>query len=83
MTKEPHYIGHRKRLKDRFLKGGTGALADYELVELLLFLAVPHRDDIDMTKEINDAGKKLGVTLHDHVIVAKGSYASFKSLGLL
>ena len=43
----------------------------------------PSRDDIEMTKEIIEAGKKLGVTLHDHVIVAKGSYASFKALGLL
>ncbi|MEE8258135.1 MAG: DNA repair protein RadC [Sphingomonadales bacterium] len=226
MTKEPHYIGHRKRLKGRFLKAGQGALADYELIELLLFLAVPRRDvkplakallerfdsfaevisaeparlkevpgvsdnvviafkmiregalklsqeqilgkpvvsswqalldycrasmafqnkeqfrilflnrknvliadelqqegtidhtpvyprevikralelgasalilvhnhpsgdptpsrdDIEMTKEIDEAGKKLGVTMHDHVIVAKGSYSSFKALGLL
>ena len=226
MTKEPHYIGHRKRLKARFLKAGQGALADYELIELLLFLAVPRRDvkpmakallerfdsfaevisaeparlkevpgvsdnvviafkmiregalklsqeqilgkpvvsswqalldycrasmafhnkeqfrilflnrkniliadelqqegtidhtpvyprevikralelgasalilvhnhpsgdptpsrdDIEMTKEIDEAGKKLGVTMHDHVIVAKGSYSSFKALGLL
>ncbi len=226
MTKEPHYIGHRKRLKERFMKGGQGAIADYELIELLLFLAVPRRDvkpmakallerfdsfaevisaeparlkevsgvsdnvviafkmiregalklsqeqilgkpvvsswqalldycrasmafhhkeqfrilflnrknvliadelqqegtidhtpvyprevikralelgasalilvhnhpsgdptpsrdDIEMTKEIDEAGKKLGVTMHDHVIVAKGSYSSFKALGLL
>ena len=226
MTKKPHYIGHRSRLKSRFLKGGEKALADYELLELLLFLAVPRRDvkplakallakfgsfaevisaeparlkevegigdsavialklvqegalkltreqvldkpvigswqalldyckaamayskkeqfrilylnrknvliademqqegtvdhtpvyprevikralelgasavilvhnhpsgdptpsrdDIEMTKEIKEAGKKLGVSIHDHVIVAKGSYSSFKSLGLL
>ena len=226
MTEEPHYIGPRQRLKERFLKGGEKALADYELLELLLFLAVsrrdvkpmskalmkkfgsfaevisaeparlkevsgvgdnvvialkmvqegalklshdqiidkpvisswhalldycrasmayhkkeqfrifylnrkniliadelqqegtidhtpvyprevikralelgasalilvhnhpsgdptPSRDDIEMTKEIKEAGKKLGVTVHDHVIVAKGSYSSFKALGLL
>ncbi|MGH6720347.1 MAG: RadC family protein [Alphaproteobacteria bacterium] len=40
----PDHIGHRKRLKARFLKGGADALADYELLELLLFLAVPRRD---------------------------------------
>lgn len=226
MTKKPHYIGHRQRLKQRFLQGGTRALADYELLELLLFMAVPRRDmkplakallkkfgsfaevisaepsrlkevegigesaiaalklvqegalklsqekilkkpvisswqalldyckaamafnkteqvrilylnskniliadelqqegtidhtpvyprevikralelgasalilvhnhpsgdptpsrnDIEMTKEIREAGKKLGVVIHDHVIVAKGSFSSFKSLGLL
>ena len=43
----------------------------------------PSRDDIDMTKEIQEAGKKLGVTVHDHVIVSKGSYTSFKAMGLL
>ena len=226
MSKKPHYIGHRQRLKQRFLKSGTGALGDYEVLELLLFMAVPRRDvkpiakallekfgsfaevisaeparlrevegvgegaivalklvqegalklaseqllekpiigswqalldyckaamaynkkeqfrilylnrkniliadelqqegtvdhtpvyprevikralelgasalilvhnhpsgdptpsrdDIEMTKEIKDAGKKLGVSVHDHVIVAKGSFSSFKSLGLL
>lgn len=226
MTEKPHYLGHRKRLKDRFLKSGAEAMQDYELLEVLLFLAVPRRDvkplakdlinkfgsfsevisaeparlrevkglgenaiiafrlvregavklsqdkimgqpvigswqalldyckmalsyqkkeqfrilylnrkniliadelqqegtvdhtpvyprevikralelgasalilvhnhpsgdptpsrdDIDMTKEIIEAGKKLDVLVHDHIIVGKGNYASFKSLGLL
>jgi DNA repair protein RadC len=43
----------------------------------------PSRDDIDMTNEIRDAGAKLGITLHDHVIIGKTGHASFKSLGLL
>lgn len=226
MSEKPHYLGHRKRLKDRFLKSGAEAMQDYELLEVLLFLAVPRRDvkplakdliakfgsfsevisaeparlrevkglgenaliafrlvregaiklsrdkimgqpvigswqalldyckmalsyqkkeqfrilylnrkniliadelqqegtidhtpvyprevikralelgasalilvhnhpsgdptpsrdDIDMTKEIIEAGKKLDVLVHDHIIVGKGNYASFKSLGLL
>jgi len=41
---EPHYRGHRQRLRDRFRSGGTTALADYELLELLLFRAMPRRD---------------------------------------
>jgi DNA repair protein RadC len=40
----PHYLGHRQRLKERFLKHGAEALADYELLELVLFLALPRRD---------------------------------------
>jgi len=40
---KPHYSGHRKRLRDRFLKTGSD-LADYELIELLLFAAMPRRD---------------------------------------
>jgi len=36
--------GHRKRLRERFLQGGADALPDYELLELLLFQAIPRRD---------------------------------------
>ncbi len=41
---KPHYAGHRKRLRERFLKAGPGALADYELLELVLFFAQPRGD---------------------------------------
>jgi DNA repair protein RadC len=40
----PHYLGHRKRLRERFLKNGLGGFADYEVVELLLTLAIPRLD---------------------------------------
>ncbi len=36
--------GHRERLRERFLQGGADALPDYELLELLLFRAIPRRD---------------------------------------
>ncbi|MGH6818531.1 MAG: UPF0758 domain-containing protein [Methylovirgula sp.] len=39
-----HYIGHRERLRERFMKAGGMALADYELLELVLFRAIPRRD---------------------------------------
>ena len=52
MTKKPHYTGHRQRLKERFLKGGTGALADYEVLELLLFMALPRRDVKPLSKDL-------------------------------
>ena len=41
---KPHYAGHRQRLKQRFLDQGAEALADYELLEILLFLAIPRGD---------------------------------------
>ena len=41
---EPHYLGHRARLRGRFLKSGIQGLADYEVVELLLTLAIPRKD---------------------------------------
>jgi len=43
----------------------------------------PSRADIEMTKEIAEAGRKLGITLHDHVIIGQTGHASFKSLGLM
>ncbi len=43
----------------------------------------PSQADIQMTNVVRDAGAKLGVALHDHVVIAKGGHASFKSMGLL
>ena len=43
----------------------------------------PSAADVDMTREVRDAGEKLGIAVHDHVIVSKGGHSSFKSLGLL
>jgi DNA repair protein RadC len=40
----PHYWGHRERLRRRFLEGGHGAMPEYELLELLLFNAIPRID---------------------------------------
>jgi DNA repair protein RadC len=61
MTKAPsapvgdaaqHYLGHRERLRARFLKGGGEALADYELLELVLFRAIPRRDVKPLAKAL-------------------------------
>jgi DNA repair protein RadC len=41
---KPHYFGHRERLRKRFRDAGTDALPDYELLELILFRAMPRRD---------------------------------------
>ena len=43
----------------------------------------PSRADIDMTKEVQDADAKLGIMLHDHLIVTKAGHSSFKDMGLL
>ncbi|MBK66950.1 MAG: hypothetical protein CMP22_02330 [Rickettsiales bacterium] len=43
----------------------------------------PSKADIDMTKAIVDAGKNLGIVIHDHLVIARSEYVSFKSLGLL
>ena len=43
-TDQFHYHGHRQRLRERFLKSGLASLADYEVIELLLTLAIPRSD---------------------------------------
>jgi DNA repair protein RadC len=48
----PHYHGHRERLRERFLKGGSDALADYELLELVLFRAIQRRDVKPLAKDL-------------------------------
>jgi DNA repair protein RadC len=48
----PHFLGHRERLKARFRDNGADALADYELLELILFAAVPRRDTKPIAKAL-------------------------------
>lgn len=48
----PHYKGHRTRLRQRFLKAGPDAMPDYELLEMILFRAIPRRDTKPLAKEL-------------------------------
>ena len=51
--KLPSYIAdHRQRLRARFLSGGADAMPDYELLELVLFRAIPRRDVKPLTREL-------------------------------
>ncbi len=43
----------------------------------------PSRADIDMTKLIMEAGRPLGVSVHDHIIVGREGHASLKALRLI
>jgi DNA repair protein RadC len=53
-AEKPHYHGHRQRLRQRFLDGGADALPDYELMELVLTLAIPQRDVKPLAKALID-----------------------------
>lgn len=48
----PHYHGHRERLRGRFRDAGADAISDYELLELVLFRAIPQRDVKPLAKEL-------------------------------
>src|SRR3981189_3755335 len=51
-AEEPHYHGHRERLRDRFHGAGPDALSDYELLEMVLFAAQPRRDMKPLAKSL-------------------------------
>lgn len=48
----PSHVGHRSRLRERFRSGGPDAIPDYELLELVLFRAVPRRDTKELAKRL-------------------------------
>ena len=54
-AKLPPYIkDHRKRLRQRFMQGGATAIPDYELLELVLFRAIPRRDVKPLARALLD-----------------------------
>ena len=61
----PHFLAHRGRLRARFMQAGHTALADYEMLELVLFRAIARRD-------VKPIAKRLIQTFGDfnHVISA-------------
>ena len=54
-AKQPSYIkDHRQRLRARFMAGGPAAMPDYELLELVLFRAIPRRDVKPLARDLMD-----------------------------
>jgi|SRR5581483_7509770 len=59
----PHYVGHRERLRARAAEGGLAALPDYELLELILFRALPRGDVKPLAKQLLARFGGLGAVL--------------------
>ena len=49
---DPHFIGHRQRLKQKFLEGSPANFSDYELLELVLFNSIPRKDVKPLAKKL-------------------------------
>ena len=47
-----HYLGHRQRIKDKFLNSGSSSFSDYELLELLLTTTIPRKDVKPLAKDL-------------------------------
>lgn len=84
---KPHYTGHRDRLRERFLSSGHESLADYELLELILFMAIPRRDVKPLAKAlITEFGSFAGVinastsALSKHNGISETSAIAIKSI---
>lgn len=43
----------------------------------------PSRADIELTRNVAEAGKRLGIALHDHIIIGKTGHSSLRALGLV
>ena len=61
--KRPHHLGHRQRLRERLLEGGAPALADYELIEILLWAGNPRGDTKPLAKQLIDRFGSFGAAL--------------------
>src|SRR3954452_160784 len=61
---EPHYHGHRERLRQRFRSAGADALSDYELLEMVLFRALPRRDVKPLAKALIGAFGSFAEVVH-------------------
>ena len=57
---KPHYHGHRSRVRERVLRAGIEPLADYELLELLLFYSIERIDTKPLAKTLLDRFGTLG-----------------------
>lgn len=75
---KPHFLGHRKRLKDRFLNALTvnssSSIPDYEILEIILFNAFPRQDVKPLAKEILEKAGSVSKLLSLEPIVLEKQY---------
>ena len=62
-SRKPHYHGHRERLRERFIATDGNGMPDYEILELLLTLAIPRGDVKPVAKALVDRFGSLGSVL--------------------
>jgi len=62
-TSKPDYIGHRKRIKEKYKAGGLDGWLDYEVLELALSYAIPRKDTKPIAKELLSKFKSINGVL--------------------
>lgn len=61
---KPLYLGHRERLRARFLADDGASMPDYEVLELLLTMSIPRRDVKPLAKKLVAQYGDIGGVLH-------------------
>ena len=79
----PHFLGHRERLKTRFRDSGADTLQDYELLELILFQALPRRDTKPIAKALLDRFGSFSEVLEQFLRTLNRNRDSLFSLALI
>ncbi|MBI5206935.1 MAG: DNA repair protein RadC [Candidatus Firestonebacteria bacterium] len=59
----PDYLGHRKRIKEKYIAGGLNSWLDYEVLEFALSFAIPRKDTKPIAKELLSTFKTLNGVL--------------------
>ena len=71
---KPAYIGHRERIKNKFLQNGLDGFMDHEALELLLTYAIPRKDTKpvawDLIKKFGSLSAVLDAPLHELIAVS-------------
>ncbi|MDA1099912.1 MAG: DNA repair protein RadC [Proteobacteria bacterium] len=80
---KPHYHGHRQRLRERFLKGGPDSLAEYELLELILFGAIRQSDVKPLAKRLIEEFSDLAGVLSAEVEALQGAGLGLSTIATL
>lgn len=62
-TKKPNYVGHRKRIKEKYEKSGIDGWLDYEVLELALSYTIPRKDTKPIAKELISRFKTINGVL--------------------
>jgi DNA repair protein RadC len=70
----PHYHGHRMRLRERFRSAGADALSDYELLEMVLFRAIPRGDVKPLAKSLLKKFGSFAETIHARNALARNRW---------
>lgn len=80
---DPHFLGHRKRLKEKFLSS-THNFSDYEILELLLFCAIPRKNVKPLAKTLLQTFGGINGVInapHDKMLsvqgITKNTYVTF------